>query len=424
MFHQIKLTLKKLIPEPVLHAYHFVLAVLASLIYGFPTSKLFVIGITGTKGKTSTANYIWSVLNSSGFKTGLLGTANIRIGDSERMNPYHMTMPGPFVLQKLFKKMVEQGCTHVVLEATSEGLKLWRQTGISFDAAVFTNLTPEHLLSHGGNFEHYKRVKAKLFMRTKNIFILNSDDEHFSYYHNFPAKNKITYGINSGQIRASEISENSSGVDFKVGQEKYCLSILGRFNVYNALPAIALGKTLRVPVENIAAGLRSLTVIPGRMEKIEQGQNFTILVDYAHEKVSINLALDAAKKIAKENKVIILLGAEGGGRDKSKRPVMGEAAAKKADYVIVADVDPYNDSPQEIIDDIAAAAEAEGKTKGQNLFLISDRRKAIAKALSLAEKDDVVLITGKGAEQSMVIGEKIIPWDDREVVREELKKIA
>lgn len=423
MPHQAKLFLRKLIPEPILQAYHYFLAILASLIYGFPTRKLFVVGITGTKGKTSTANYIWSMLNAAGYKTGLLGTANIRIGDSEQMNPYHMTMPGPFVMQRLFSQMAKQGCTHLVMEVTSEGLKLWREIGINFDTAIFTNLTPEHLPSHGGSFERYKQTKSKLFKRTKNIFIVNSDDEHHEFYQNFPAKLKLTYGVNSGQIKADEISENSAGVDFKVGDKNYHLSVLGRFNVYNSLPAIALGQAINIPVDKIQAGLNNLKVIPGRMEKIDQGQNFTVIVDYAHEKVSMNLALDAARGIAGNNKVIVMLGAEGGGRDKSKRAVMGEVAAQKADYVITSNVDPYDDDPRPIVEDIAKASESNGKTREKDLFVIEDRRQGIAKALSLANQNDVVLITGKGAEQSMELGDQSIPWDDREVVKEELKKL-
>jgi UDP-N-acetylmuramyl tripeptide synthase len=199
---------------------------------------------------------------------------------------------------------------------------------------------------------------------------------------------------------------------------------LGKFNVYNALPAIIIGRLFGVNNDLIAKGLMNLKVIPGRMEKIDAGQDFTVLVDYAHEKESMTNALETVNGMKKpEAKVIVLLGAEGGGRDKAKRPIMGEIAAKMADFVIVSNVDPYLDDPQQILEDIAVASEKNGKIRNQNLFVIEDRRLGIKKALSLAKTNDIVLITGKGAEQSIVIGGKRFAWDDREVVKEELKQI-
>jgi UDP-N-acetylmuramoyl-L-alanyl-D-glutamate--2,6-diaminopimelate ligase len=435
MLSKLKNFIRKLTPEPLLLGYHLVLAKMASGRYGNPSQKLYVIGITGTKGKTSTANFVWSVLKAAGIKTGQIGTANIRLGDREMLNEYHMTMPGPFVLQRMLKQMVDAGCTHVVMEVTSEGIKLHRHVGIIFDCAVFTNLTPEHLPSHGGSFENYKNTKGKLFASlmehvkqlngkyVKRVSIVNNDDEHKDFFENFPADTKITYGIKTpADVHAHDIHDSDRGVDFKIGLEPFALAVLGAFNVYNALPAVAVAKSLHIPIDRIRVGLANLKVIDGRMQKIEEGQNFTVIVDYAHEKVSMNAVLDTAKNMAAGRKVIVLLGAEGGGRDKAKRAHMGEAAAKKADYVIVSNVDPYDDDPQEIIHDIANAAVAAGKIIGQNLFREPDRRKGIAKALNLAQPGDIVLITGKGAEQSMIIGGQTIPWDDRVVVKEELQK--
>ena len=437
MLHKLKNTVRKITPEIIIISYHKLLANLASSYYGNPSEKLFVIGITGTKGKTSAANFVWSVLNAARFKTGQIGTATIRLGDREMLNDFHMTMPGPFTLQHMLKQMLDAGCTHVVMEVTSEGIKLKRHEGIIFDCAIFTNLTPEHLPSHGGSFEKYKNEKGKLFASlmehakklngkyVKRISIVNNDSEHKNFFGNFPADIKKTYSINTAsEFQATNIQDSSTGVDFQVNQENFHLSVLGAFNVYNALPAIALGKILEIPNDAIKNGLTNLKVIEGRMQKIEQGQKFTVIVDYAHEKVSMNAVLDTARNMAMSHNVIVLLGAEGGGRDKSKRAHMGEAAALKADYVICSNVDPYDDDPFTIANDIAITAEKFGKARNQNLFVILDRREGIRKALSLAQPGDIVVITGKGAEQTMIKNGKSVPWDDRLVVKEELKKLV
>ena len=436
MLNKLKNFIRSLTPEFILKTYHYALARLAAGMYGNPSRKLYVIGITGTKGKTSTANFVWSVLQAAGLKTGQIGTANIRLGDREMLNEFHMTMPGPFVLQKMLRQMLDAGCTHVVMEVTSEGIKLHREVGIIFDCAIFTNLTPEHLPSHGGSFENYKQAKGKLFASlmhhakqlnykyTPRIIIANNDDEHAKYFLNFPADNKKTYSIKTNSdLRATDIVDSSDGVAFRTAGDDYHISILGAFNVYNALPAILLGKILNLPTDKIQAGVSNLKVIEGRMQKIDRGQNFTVIVDYAHEKVSMNAVLDTARNMASSHNVIVLLGAEGGGRDKAKRAHMGEAAGKKANYVICSNVDPYDDDPTPIVEDIARVAEQFGKVRHQNLFVIEDRRAGIAKALSLAQAGDIVVITGKGAEQTMILGGKTIPWDDRIVVSEELRKL-
>lgn len=435
----LKSKIKKLIPERLISFYHFCLAALAAFYCGFPSKKMIVIGITGTKGKTSAANFIWSVLNSAGYKTGLIGTANIRIGDIEMMNKYHMTMPGRFILQGLLKRMADAGCEFAVVETTSEGIKQWRHWGIFYDIAIFTNLSPEHLQSHGGSFEKYKAAKSKMFKALRNgsrktvggeeikkIIIANYDDLHKEYFLNFPADKKITFGtIEGAGFQADKIRNTKDGLEFFVGSMPYEINVLGKFNVYNALPAVAIGSVFGVSNEQIREGLKSLKNIPGRMEKIDEGQDFTVFVDYAHEKEGMSAVLETVSEIAAEamSKVIVLLGAEGGGRDKAKRPILGEISAKKADFVVVSNVDPYEDDPKEICEDIAVAAEKFGKIRNLDLFVIEDRREGIKKALSLASKNDIVLITGKGSEQSIIIGGKRYPWDDRVVVREELNKI-
>jgi UDP-N-acetylmuramoyl-L-alanyl-D-glutamate--2,6-diaminopimelate ligase len=372
------------------------------------------------------------------LKTGIISTANIRIGEEESMNFFHMTMPGRSVIQQKLAEMYKKGCKCCVVETTSEGIKQFRHIGLYYDILVFTNLTPEHLPSHDGSFEKYKETKGKIFWgltrqkrkildgkKIDKVVIVNNDDRHKEYFLQFAADKKITYGLNEGAgLMAQEILESQSGVDFKVNGLNYHLNILGSFNVYNALPAIIVGRELGLPDDKISAALRQLKMIPGRMEIISIGQNFQVIVDYAHEKESVTRVLQAANKMkASGGKVIILLGAEGGGRDKTKRPIMGELSAKMADYVVCSNVDPYDDDPTPIVEDIAVAAEKFGKVRGKDLFVIEDRRSGINKALSLAKSGDVVLITGKGSEQSIIIGGVSSPWDDRLVVREELEKV-
>ena len=219
--------------------------------------------------------------------------------------------------------------------------------------------------------------------------------------------------------------KQTKGVSFELKNEPFKIGIMGKFNVYNALPAIIISRLFGVSGSLIKKGLWELKVIPGRMEKIEEGQNFTVIVDYAHEKQSMTNVLETANNMRKNgSKIIILLGAEGGGRDKSKRPIMGELAAKMADFVVVSNVDPYEDDPRQILEDIATSAEKFGKIRDNNLFILEDRRSGIRKALSLAESEDIILITGKGAEQSIQIGGNVLPWDDRIVAREELRVLC
>lgn len=444
----LKTKIKKLIPEILISFYHLTLAATAAFYCGWPSKKMIVIGVTGTKGKTSAANFIWSVLMAGEYKTGLIGTANIRIGDTEMLNKYHMTMPGRFILQKTLKQMLKAGCKFAIVETTSEGIKQWRHFGIVYDIAIFTNLTPEHLQAHNNSFEKYKEVKGKLFRslyrgsrkviggkEIKKIIVVNYDDLHKEYFLNFPADKKVTFGtIGGADFQADRIRNTPNGLEFFIGSIPYELNILGKFNVYNALPAVAIGSLFDIPELKIREGLKNLKVIPGRMEKIDEGQNFLVFVDYAHEKEGMSAVLETAQEMLETElptirrsvstgKIILLLGAEGGGRDKAKRPILGEIAAKKADFVMISNVDPYEDDPKEICENIAVAAENFGKIRDKNLFVIEDRREGIKKALSLAGKNDVVLITGKGSEQSIVIGGKRYPWDDRVVAREELDKL-
>lgn len=431
-----KSVLRKIIPKKIFDLYYMLFAFLGALFYGFPSRKMIVIGVTGTKGKTTTTNFIHGVLQAGGIKTGVVTTANIKIGDQEEINSFHMTMPGRCVIQKFLKKMHKAGCEVAIIETTSQGLAQFRHIGISYDVGVFTNLFPEHIESHG-SFENYKKAKGELFRVLQkspakfwkgNIFqktiIANIDSEHAPFYFSFPADRKVSFAIEKvSDYTPDVVGEDASGVSFTLHGKKYTLSLAGKFNVINALPALIVGELCGVEFEKLQLGLKNVSVIPGRMEEIISGQKFRVFVDYAHEGKSMALATQTARSLAGVHKTIVLLGAEGGGRDKAKRAAMGEVVGKYADTVVVSNVDPYDDDPFPIADDIAKAVRKEGKKDEKDLFVILDRREGIKTALSLALPGDVVMITGKGSEQTMLIGGKEIPWDDRVVVKEELAKI-
>jgi len=448
MLNKIKSFIKNAISEDMLLKYHGVKSNFASVIFGNPSKQMKVIGITGTKGKSTAANFIWAVLQKNGIKTGLIGTANIRIGDSEFPNVSHMTMPGAMGMQRLLSRMKKAGCEIVVMEVTSEGIKQHRNDNIYYSVGMFTNLSPEHLQSHNNSFEEYKNTKKKFFRQLKNqnaeLIIVNNDNEYSHEFLEEDIQKKITVSMKHNaqedgiaQNIYAEITNITPDKTFfsvyiNEKKEKYALKIGGDKNVENALLAIAMGKHCNLSAAQIQLGFDSLSIIPGRMERIDEGQGYSVFVDYAHEKLSMEFILKTARACVSENngKVIILLGAEGGGRDVTKREIMGRQVGKSAkdggaDFVIVSNVDPYEDDPTEIAEGIAIFSEKEGKIRNENLFVIEDRRAGIAKALELGKENEnnIVFITGKGSEQSIVIGGVSSPWDDRTVVREELQKM-
>ena len=428
-------SLKKITPDIIKSAYHKIRGIHAAAKNYFPARKMIVIGITGTKGKTSTGNYVWSVLQTGGYNTGLISSAIFRIGDEQEINSHKMTMPDPYLIQKTLKKMETRGIEIVIIEMTSEGMKQFRHTGIPVDIAIFTNLTPEHLTSHKGSFEVYKKAKGALFkalnhsnrkLRGKIIprtIIANADTEHSKYYLSFPADKKITFGLNNGEIRAEKITEEKNHTYFEVSGNKMSLSIPGTFNVYNALPAIIIGNLLSIPTEKIREGLELLTLIPGRMELINEGQDFTLIVDYAHEPASMNAVITAGETLkSASGKIILLTGVIGGGRE-SRKPLV-KIAAQKSDFLIITNEDPYDEDPKKLIDELARTAIEEGKNPDENLFAIYDRMEGIRKALSLAQGGDIVLITSKGAETTMMTKVGAIPWDERAIVRKLAKEYS
>ncbi len=435
----LKKVVQPLVPQSVTNAYHYFEASLASVKAGNPSEKMIVIGVVGSKGKTTTANMLWSILSADGTRVGLIGTANIRYGNKEELNKYHMTMPGAFIMQKILTKMAELNCKYVIMEVPSEGQAQFRHIGINYDVLVFTNVTKELMAAHNFSLEtlhkHNKRVFKKLYNSKRKsldsreipkLVVANTDNKFTDDYLVFPADQKVTFGTkNSTDFTLSNVQDSSSGITFNINDNTYNVHILGKINAINAAGAIATALSLGVANKNVLRGLGELPVIPGRMEVINQGQPFTVIVDYAHEQASMTALTESAKDMKpKGGHVIILLGAEGGGRDVAKRPEMGEIVAKNCDQIILSNVDPYEDDPMKIIDNIAVGAVKAGAKRGKNLHLIADRHEGINFALKLAKAGDLVLITGKGAEQSIVIGGKSSPWDDRKVVREELKRLG
>jgi len=399
----VKKFLRKIVPKSIFDFYHFILAFLGDLIYKFPSKTIKIIGITGTNGKTTTAEMIAKIFEMAGYKIALLDSVRFKISQKEEINTLRMTMPGRFFIQRFLRKAVNSGCQYAILEVTSEGIKQHRHKFIKFDVAVFTNLAPEHIESHG-SFEKYREAKGKLFRATKNIHIINIDDENANYFLKFPAKKKITFGLEKG--------------DFNLKDTNLKVQILGQFNLYNALTAFSVAKTFGIDEKIIKEALEKFEGVPGRMEEVIS-KPFKVIVDYAFtpnalEKVYQALGL---KFKVRSSKLICVLGACGGGRDKWKRPVLGKLAAKYCDEIIITNEDPYDEDPMEIINQVAEGA-------GQKAKKILDRREAIIKALKLSGKDDIVVITGKGCEPSICLADgKKIPWDDRKIAKEEFYKI-
>ena len=430
-----KKVIKKILPAFVIGWYHKILAVLAAVIYGRPSDKLIVIGVTGTNGKSTVVNLIAELLKAGGAKVGLTATANFKIGEEEWLNDQKMTMLGRFKTQKFLRELVKAGCRYAVIETSSEGVKQYRHLGINYDILIFTNLTPEHLEAHGG-FDNYKKAKGKLFQHLTNkkrkiingqkidkTIIVNADDKYADYFLNFPADKKLTYSINkASDFQAGDIKLQGNGTTFNLQHSTYKTNLLGLVNVYNCLAAMAAAKVQNIAEKKIKQALLEYQGVPGRFEFIETGKNFKVMVDYAPEPESMSKLYETLK-IFNFSKIIHVLGSCGGGRDGARQPVLGKLAADNADYVIVTNEDPYDDDPQKIIDHVASGAEANNKVLNQNLFKILDRREAIQKALSLAQENDLVLITGKGSEQFICVAHgKKIPWDDRKVVRELLNE--
>ncbi len=409
--------MKKIIPKFIIDAYHRAMPLLGAIIYRFPSKKIKIIGITGTNGKSTTVEMLASILKEAGYKVGILSSIKFEVAGEAEPNMLKMTMPGRLTIQKMIRRAVNKGCDYMIIEVTSEGIKQYRHLFVDFDLALITNLSPEHIESHGG-FENYKRAKGELFKITKKIHIINLDDKHADYFLGFKADQKIGYGIESQKemIRAVNCSSSLNGVSFSVNGTDFNIKMPGRFNIYNALAGISTALSQGIDMETIKRGLERVIGVDGRMEEVITSP-FRVFVDYAFTPNALEKVYKTIKEDFGSEKMICLLGSCGGGRDKWKRPVLGSIAGQYCNQVIVTNEDPYDEDPMEIIEQVA-------KGTRDKAIKILDRREAIAKAISLAKPGDSVIITGKGCEPWIcVAGGKKITWDDREVVKEEFSKI-
>lgn len=411
-------TLEKIIPKKLYQffqpTYHYLLATAGSYLYLFPSKKIHVVAITGTKGKSSTVEFVNAILEHAHKKTAILSTIRFKIGDSNQPNKYKMTMPGRFFTQKFLRDAVHHHCDYAIIEMTSEGARFYRHKGVALDTLIFTNLSPEHIESHG-SFTNYLNAKLRLAVavakstkETRRV-IANTGNPYGAHFLIYNTTENIPYNLS--QIKIKSKSHTHSVITYK--DIEITIPLPGEFNIENALAAITFAETQNIPLTIIKEGIESLQYIRGRVERVSLGQPFDVIVDYAHTDESLRKLYET---FAGKKKVCVL-GSTGGGRDSWKRPVMGKIADTYCDEIILTDEDPYDEDPENIIKEVASGI------TNHTPHIILDRREAIEKAVSLAKSGDVVLITGKGTDPYIMgrHGTKI-PWDDATVARESLAK--
>ncbi len=406
------------------------LALLSARFYGDPSRRLRMIGITGTNGKTTTSYLIKSIIEKAGKKAGLLGTISYIIGGEIMPAPH--TTPESSDLQKYLSQILDAGAEYAVMEVSSHALELNRTANCEFDIGVFTNLTQDHLDFHK-TMEDYFNAKLKLFTSLNNergkmakkVGIINIDDPYSNRILSAMTVKAITYGFSeNADIRPEEINVDVDGIRFLAVTPKGNFPIesklTGKYNILNILASIAVGQSLGFDNSAIQEGISSLSSVSGRFEKIDEGQDFTVVVDYAHTEDALKRILETIRAFAK-GRVITVFGC-GGDRDRGKRPKMGEAAVKLSEIVILTSDNPRSEDPHEIIKEIEEGIKRKRNGRLREYLVIPDRKEAIYRAIEMAEKDDVILIAGKGHEDYQIIGDKKLHFDDREIAREAIKK--
>lgn len=394
--------------------YHYAQAVAAGIKYHFPGRKLHVIGVTGTNGKTTTCFMIWRMLRSAGYKVGIMTTVAWGVDELEP-ELGHMTTVDAFTLNKRVSHIQSSGAEYLILEITSHALAEYRTLGIPIDIAVFTNLTHEHLDYHK-NFTNYRKAKGKLFSKAK-FSIFNADDAATKYYKTL-TNNFTTYGIDHGQHKATDIQLTASGLKYSYGDINIETHIPGKFNVYNSLAAVLVGKRLNLSDSQIIKGIKSLTEVEGRMNVVDEGQPFAVIVDYAHAPDALEKVFESVQ--SHKGRIISVHGGAGR-RDPSTRPVRGEILAKYSDIVIITEDDSRDEDPAKIAADFIKGAEKFGKVLGEDLFEELDREKAIKLAFDIARPGDIVLILGKGHEKTILRADGPHDFEDIKVAKKLLK---
>jgi len=385
---------------------HLPLAFLALVYYRFPSRKLKVIGVTGTDGKTTTVNLIYHLLHEADRAVGMVSTVSARIGSEEIETGFHVTASNPWFLQKLLRKMIEEKNKYLVLEVTSHGLDQFRFFGIDFEIGILTNIAHEHLDYHG-SFKNYRQAKLRLFQGSKTV-ILNKDDPSFDFFkEKLLAKKLITYSLKS------QADFTPKNFDFKT-------KLIGDYNRYNCLAAAAAAFSLGLKKETIKKAFLSFPGLPGRMEEISEGQNFKVIIDFAHTPQGLEQTLKALKKLKKKKGKLIVVFGCAGERDKQKRPMMGEIAGKLADLVVLTAEDPRTEKVRDICQQIALGCQ---KANCKSMVIV-DRTQAIEFAVSEAQKNDIVVICGKGHEKTICFGRTEYPWSDQEAAKKVLEKLV
>jgi UDP-N-acetylmuramoyl-L-alanyl-D-glutamate--2,6-diaminopimelate ligase len=413
--------MKKLIPQSIKNVYHLFQAILANLWFGFPTRKLKVIGVTGTDGKTTTCQMMARIFEEAGKKVAMTSTINFRINGEEEKNLSHFTTLSAFAVQKFANRAVKAGCEYLILETSSHSLDQYRVWGVKYKTAVMTNVTREHLDYHK-SMEIYRQTKSKLFQRSK-VAIVNLDMENPEEFLRHTNEKKITFSLKNDQadISASNVYLDIDKSSFTINEQQFVLNLVGDFNIENALAAITVAVSENIDLATCAKALEKITGVPGRMEYVPNDRGLNIIVDFALTPDALGKLYSALVRIKKLNARIIAVFGSCGERDRGKRPIMGEVVSRYADFVILTDDEPYHENPMQIIKNIESGIT--NKTENENFWIIPDRRAAIAKALQIAQADDLIAITGMGAEESMIVGDQKIPWNDRQVILEELKNI-
>jgi len=406
------------VPQLVVTSSREAMAVAADAFFGEPTRELQVAGVTGTNGKTTTAFFLHAMLAAAGRRPGLVGTVEWIVGDERRTAPF--TTPEAIELQRLFREMLDTGNSSVAVEASSHGSALRRLDRVRFDVLVFTNLSQDHLDLHGSMDEYYE-AKRRLFLGAQSPpAAVNIGNEwgrrladELRERHRAPL---VTFGLTEdAEVRPEELDVSAGGSRFRAAGVEVETSLRGLFNVENALGAVAAGLLLDVDEDEVAAGIAAVTGVPGRFEVVDEGQAFTVLVDYAHTPDSLDTVLRSARELT-DGRVLVVFGA-GGDRDRGKRPLMGRVATSLADVVVVTSDNPRSEEPLRIIEDVLLGS-------GLDVEVDPDRRGAIERAVSLAEPGDVVVVAGKGHEQGQNVDGIVHPFDDRTVVREALAQVA